>query len=305
MLNVEQLQTFLAVTETGSFTAAAARLGFTQPAVSQQIRALEMQVGTARLFRRSGSRMQLTQAGETLLGFARDLVALAERAERQMQGLRGIATSRIELACAPSTGERLLPALIAAFRGSHPEVQFAVDVGPAERLLGWLAEGIVQAVVVDEHPRRRTVEVLELGNEPIVCIAARGHQLFQDTETTLAEVRDCPLILPQRGTALRRLLEEQLRRRGGPATPFVVLETDSVGLAAQAAADGLGLAFVPQHRVPRSRDLGTVRIADWQVTQPWFLVRQRAGELHQAIDDLWEFVGSANARKLIQRLGLR
>jgi len=153
--------------------------------------------------------------------------------------------------------------------------------------------------------RRRTVEVLELGSEPIVCIAARGHQLLQGGDVTLNAVRDCPLIMPQRGTALRRVLEEQLRRRGGTMPPFVVLETDSVRLAAQAAANGLGLAFVPQHSAPRSRDLGTVRIMDWQVVQPWFLVRQRAGEHRRAIDDLWELAASPNGRKLIQRLGLR
>ncbi|MCS6889429.1 MAG: LysR family transcriptional regulator, partial [Chloroflexus sp.] len=89
MLNTVHLQTFLAVVETGSFSAAAKRLHMSQPAVSQQIRALEEQVGGVRLFRRSGQQMVLTLAGEQLLSSARELVAMAERAVQAVSALRG------------------------------------------------------------------------------------------------------------------------------------------------------------------------------------------------------------------------
>ncbi len=306
MLNADHLRTFLAVADTGSFTAAATRLGFTQPAVSQQIRALETQLGAARLFQRAGQRMRLTLAGEELLGHARELVALAERTERHMLGLQGQVTGRVELGCAPSSGDRLLPALLAAFRGSHPAVQFAVDVGPADGLLQWLAERAVQAVVVDEHPRRRSFDVLPLGREPVVCLAARGHALLGAHTPSLADLREVALILPQRGTALRRALDELLRRRAGaPAGLPIALETDSTTLAAQAAADGLGLAFVPEHRVPKTRDVGVVPISGLGLEQHWFLLRNRGGEEGNAVDELWNFVAGPDGRKLLQRLGLK
>jgi DNA-binding transcriptional LysR family regulator len=165
MLSTDHLRTFLAVSDGGSFTAAAARLGFTQPAVTQQIRALEDQLGDVRLFRRTGKQMALTRAGEELLAHAREIVGLAERAQRHIMGLQGYVSGRAVLGCAPSTGERLLPALMAACRGTHPSVQFAVEVGPADRLLTWLAERVVQAVIVDEHPRRRSLDALPLGRE--------------------------------------------------------------------------------------------------------------------------------------------
>ncbi|GAC1537759.1 MAG: LysR family transcriptional regulator [Herpetosiphon sp.] len=248
--------------------------------------------------------MQLTQAGEMLLGYARELVGLADRAERQMQGLRGMALSRVEIACAPSTGERLLPGLLAAFHELSPGLQFSIQVGPGERLMGWLMEGAVQAVFVDEHPRRRTVDVIELGHEPIICIAARGHQTLLSGPISPSDLGETTLILPARGSALRRTVEEYLRRRGVLNAASITLETDSVHAAAQAVADGLGVAFVPQ-RIPRNRDVGVVSLVDWQITQPWFLVRQRSGDGTRAINDLWEFALSANGRKLINRLGLR
>ena len=306
MLNADQLRTFLAVADTGSFTAAASRLGFTQPAVSQQIRALEAQLGAARLFRRAGQRVRLTHVGEELLGHARELVALAERAERHILGLQGRVTGRVELGCTPATGERLLPALLAAFRGDKVAVQFAVEYASSERLLQWLGDDTVQAVVVDEHPRRRSFEVLPLGREPVVCLAARGHAVLAASEPTVAILRDMPLILPPRGSALRRAFEDLLRRRGGAATGLsVALETDSATLAAQAAADGLGLALVPQHRAPKTRDLAVVGIAGLELEQTWYLVRSRTSDGARGVDDFWNFAASPAGRKLLQRLGLK
>jgi DNA-binding transcriptional LysR family regulator len=305
MLNTDHLQTFLAVAETGSFTAAATRLGFTQPAVSQHIKSLEAQVGEIRLFRRVGKTMQLTHAGEELLIHAREVVSLATRAEQHMLSLRGHVTGRVGIGCAPTSGEQMIPALLAAFHVRHPGVQFAVDVGLSERLFTWLGNGQVQIVLVDEHPRRRTFDVLELGGSPIVCIASRGHALVRKQPQPSAQLARHPLILPQRGMALRRNLEDLLRRQGITADQLqVVLETDSVAVATQAVADGLGLAFLPQHRVPKTRDIAAVALAELALEQSWFLVRQRGSTANRAVEALWDFADSGDGRALLHRLGI-
>lgn len=305
MLNTDHLQTFLAVAETGSFTAAATRLGFTQPAVSQHIKALETHVGEVRLFRRVGKTMQLTHAGEELLVHAREVVTLAARAEQHMLSLRGHVTGRVGIGCAPSSGERMLPALLAGFHSKHPGVQFAVDIGLSDRLFTWLGNGQVQAVLVDENPRRRTYEVLELGDEQVVCLAARGHTLVRSEAISLSHLSSCALILPQRGMALRRAIEDGFRRQGVALGQLqIVLETDSATVATQAAADGLGLAFIPRSRVPKTRDIGVVTLAGMQIEQPWFLVRQRGSTANRAVDELWDFAASGAGRKLLARLGV-
>jgi DNA-binding transcriptional LysR family regulator len=305
MLNTDHLQTFMAVAETGSFTAAATRLGFTQPAVSQHIKALEAQVGEVRLFRRVGKTMRLTHAGEELLIHAREVVTLATRAEQHMLSLRGHVTGRIGIGCAPTTGERILPALLAAFHAKHPGVRFAVDIGLSDQLLTWLGNGQVQAVLLDEHPRRRTYDVLELGDEPIVCIAPRGHVLLQQSDVLLPDLESYGLILPQRGMALRRVLEDLFRRQGIALGQLqVILETDSITAAVQAVVDGLGLAFVPRSRAPKTRDLGLVPIAGLALGQAWHLVRQRGGTVNRAVEELWDFADSMAGRKVLARLGL-
>ena len=305
MLNTDHLQTFLVVAETGSFTAAATRLGFTQPAVSQHIKLLETHVGEVRLFRRVGKTMQLTHAGEELLGHAREVIHLSQQAEQHMLSLRGHVTGRIGIGCAPTSGERMVPALLAAFHNKHPGVQFAVDVGLSERLFTWLGNGQVQAVVVDEFPRRRAYDVLELGGEPVTCIAARGHALVRRADIPLAELAEQPLILPQRGMTLRRTIEDLFRRQGVATGQLqVLLETDSVTVATQAVADGLGVAFLPRLRLPKSRDVVALKLAGPVIEQPWYMVRQRGSVANRAVDELWEFADSALGRKLLARLGL-
>lgn len=305
MLNTDHLLTFMAVAETGSFTAAATRLGFTQPAVSQHIKALEAQVGEVRLFRRVGKTMRLTHAGEELLVHARDVVAMATRAEQHMLSLRGHVTGRVGIGCAPTTGERIIPALLAAFHAKHPGVRFAVDVGLSDQLLAWLGSGQVQTVLLDEHPRRRTFDVLELGDEPIICTAARGHALLQQSQVLLSDLREYALILPQRGMALRRALEDLFRRQGIALDQLqVLLETDSMASATQAVSDGLGLAFVPRSRFPKSRDLAIVEIEGLVLSQSWYLARQRGGTVNRAVEELWDFADSPAGRKVLTRLGL-
>lgn len=303
MLNTDHLYTFLIVAETGSYTAAATRLGFTQPAVSQHIKALEAQLGDLRLFRRVGKRMRLTQAGEALLVHAREVVHLAERAEQHMLSLRGQVTGRVGIGCAPTSGERVIPMLLAALHTRHPGVQFAVDVGLPEQLFDWLERGQVQAALVDDHPRRRAYEVLELGREPVACIAPRAHPLV-GTTPDWEELARQTLILPQRGTALRRAIEEHFRRQGSTPTQLhVVLETDSVAVALEAAGDGLGIAFVPRSRLPKTREIGEIQLPV-ALEQAWFLVRQRGGSPNRAVDELWHLIVSDEGRKLLTRLGL-
>src|SRR5690606_2113601 len=98
------------------------------------------QLGDVRLFRRVGQRMVPTHAGEELLPSARDLVQLAERAEQSIMALRGQVTGRVTVGCTPSSGERLLPRLLAAFRSHFPAVSVELAVGPAEALVDALGE---------------------------------------------------------------------------------------------------------------------------------------------------------------------
>ncbi|HMO57442.1 MAG TPA: LysR family transcriptional regulator [Roseiflexaceae bacterium] len=306
MLNTLHLKTFIAVVDRGNYSAAAEHLHMSQPTVSQHIRALEAELEGARLFRRVGQQMRLTHAGEELVDIAREMLALAQRAEENIRTLRGQVSGHILIGCSASSGERLLPSLLTAFRSHFPAISLAVTLAPADLLVEWLANQQVQLLLIEEQQRRRGWETHLLGSERIVLIAPRGHQLLQQEQVPPGTLRGMPLILPRSGSPLRRAAEEWLRRRGvGAADLQIALETDGTEMALHAVRSGMGMAFIPQTRVPRGRELGVVDLAGLHLQQEWYAIRARERGAPRAVQELFAFLGSREARTLLAKEGLK
>jgi DNA-binding transcriptional LysR family regulator len=306
MLNTIHLQTFLAVVEAGNYSAAAERLHMSQPAVSQHIRALERYLDNVRLFRRVGQQMALTHAGEELVEVAREMLALSARAEENIRVLRGQISGRVVVGCTPSSGEQLLSSLLANFRTRFPAIAVIVTIAPIETLLEWLATQQAQILLIEEQQRRRGWESQLLGVERLALLAPRGHALLQQEQVPPGMLRALPLVLPLRGSPLRRIIEDGLRRRGiGAADITVALETEGMGLMVQAVRDGLGLAFVPQLRLPRGRDTGVIDLAGVNLQQEWYVLRSRERGAPRAVQELYSFIASKEARKLLAKDGIK
>jgi DNA-binding transcriptional LysR family regulator len=306
MLNTIHLQTFLAVVESGNYSAAAERLHMSQPAVSQHIRALEQHLDNVPLFRRVGQRMALTHAGEELVEVAREMLALSSRAEENIRVLRGQISGRVTIGCTPSSGEQLLSPLLANFRAHFPAIAVTVTMAPLETLLEWLATQQAQILLIEEQQRRRGWESQLLGVERLVLLAPRGHVLLQQEQVPPGMLRGLPLVLPRSGSPLRRIIEDGLRRRGISAADITIaLETDGMGLMVQAVRDGIGLAFVPQMRLPRGRDTGMVDLAGINLQQEWHLLRSRERGAPRAVQELYSFIAGKDGRKLLVKDGLK
>ncbi|HEY3228467.1 MAG TPA: LysR family transcriptional regulator [Roseiflexaceae bacterium] len=306
MLNTIHLQTFLAVVESGNYSAAAERLHMSQPAVSQHIRALEQHLDNVPLFRRVGQRMALTHAGEELVEVAREMLALSSRAEENIRVLRGQISGRVTVGCTPSSGEQLLSPLLANFRAHFPAIAVTVTMAPLETLLEWLATQQAQILLIEEQQRRRGWESQLLGVERLVLLAPRGHVLLQQEQVPPGMLRGLPLVLPRSGSPLRRIIEDGLRRRGISAADITIaLETDGMGLMVQAVRDGIGLAFVPQMRLPRSRDTGMVDLAGINLQQEWHILRSRERGAPRAVQELFSFIAGKDGRKLLVKDGLK
>src|SRR5512141_1879208 len=127
MIEVHELEIFLAAAEEENFSAAARKLHLSQPAISFQIQALEQRLNL-QLFQRSGRRIALTEAGRDLLPMAREMVGLSTRIEETMSAQQGIVKGHLNVGCSTSPGKYVLPGLIGAFRSQYPLVQFTVDV---------------------------------------------------------------------------------------------------------------------------------------------------------------------------------
>lgn len=253
MLDTYQLQTFLAVAETGSFTAAARRLHLTQPAVSRQIRLLQEHLGV-RLFRRAGRRMLLTHAGERLLETARQVTQLAQRAEEEMAFLRGEVVGRLRIGGSGSPAWHVLARLLPAFRAACPAVLVQLEPLPAGEIDLALRNGNLDLVVAEEPAQERGLSSLLLQSMETVLIAPPEPRWEQRKRLPLRKIADVPLILPARGTPARSFLEGVFASReialpvSGPG-----LEVADPGAALPLVAAGLGATLFPHPVLEISR----------------------------------------------------
>jgi DNA-binding transcriptional LysR family regulator len=223
-----------------------------------------------------------------------------------MRGLRGQVTGRVALGCTPSSGEHLLPPLLAAFHIRFPSIAVTVLQAPLETLLEWLAAQEVQVLLVEEQQRRRGWESHLLGSERLVLVAPRGHVLLQQEQVPPGMLREVPLVLPRPGTPMRRVIEDGLRRRGvGSVDITIALEADGIALMVQSVRSGVGLAFIPQTRVPRGRETGVVELAGANLQQEWYALRSRERGAPRAVQELYGFLVGSDARRILIKEGLK
>ncbi len=305
LLNTVYLRTFLTVVEAGSYTAAADKLHMSQPAVSQHIRLLEEHLGGVRLFRRTGQRMMPTHAGEELLAGARELMRVTAQTTQNIRALRGEVVGTVSIGCTPGSGEYLLPLLLATFMQQFPAITLSVRVADMERLLSTADSEGDMLLWVEEHHRRRGWESKLLAHEPVLLVAPTGHDLLAHAEVTPSTLTEYPLVLPEVGSPLRRLIDDGLRRRGVPLNHLqVVLETDSLSCISAALWAQVGLAFLPQTAVRQLAHSSVVALSGDTLQTEWYVLAPRLQYTSLALQETHRFLTSANTLSIMQQHGL-
>jgi LysR family nitrogen assimilation transcriptional regulator len=225
-MDLKQLEYFAQVAELGSFTRAAAVLQVAQPALSRQVRTLEVELRQA-LLNRNGRGVTPTEAGKRLLAHARGILQQVQRARDDLEDQRGAATGRLAIALPPSVGRALTGPLVAAFRAQLPRATLSVVEGLSAYALEWLAIGRVDCAVVYHVAPSPAVELQPLLDEPLYLVSARsGRSARRGRPVGLAEVATRELVIPSRPHSVRMLLEAALAAEGCRAR--VALEIESV-----------------------------------------------------------------------------
>lgn len=201
MINLWQLQVFLEVAETGSFSAAATRLHLTQPGVSQQIRSLETHLG-AKLFVRRGHGVEMTTAGIDLVDPARRLIHLSETTERSVMSRRGEVSGRIRLGCAVTSAPYIVGAWLYEFRLLHPEVSLQLEHAEPGPMLGALRAQELDGGFVLGRMRGRGLVHHKVMEDAITLIVPLNHPWTSPAEIGRAELELQGTQQAERHTAL-------------------------------------------------------------------------------------------------------
>ncbi|MEU1781845.1 MULTISPECIES: LysR family transcriptional regulator [Streptomyces] len=232
------LELLLAVARLGSLGRAARELGITQPAASGRVRAMERLLGVA-LVERSPRGSRLTDAGVLVTDWARKVVEAAEALDAGAQALRGRRDSRLRVAASMTIAEYLLPGWLIALRTERPGTAVSLSTGNsaavAERLFAGEADlGFVEGLDVPAG-----LDGAVVGRDRLVVVTAPGHPWARRrAPLDPAELAATPLILRERGSGTRQVLDAALATHGGLAEPL--LELASTTAAKAAAVSGAG-----------------------------------------------------------------
>jgi len=264
-----RLRVFRAVAEEMSFRKAAEVLHLSQPAVSQQIRALEEECG-ARLFDRAGgeghgTQIALTEAGRVLLRYATKAAETMAEAQKALAALNDEVVGELRLGASTTVAQYVLPRILGAFLKQYPHVHLSLVSGNTERIVEAVAEERVALGIIEGPAMRRDVKTERMVRDEMVLIASPNHAWAKAGSIEPEDLANAPLLLRERGSGSRRVVERALKQVGLPLRSLkVAMELDSTEAIISGVEAELGVGFVSRWAVGKVLRLGTVRIVPVQ-----------------------------------------
>lgn len=274
-MELRQLRTFVTAAERESFTRAAKDLNVTQPAVSQQVAALEHELGVS-LFRRRGRNITLTESGRYLYRYARKALALLDEVSHDIGQTENAVTGTIQIASCSVPTETFLPELIAAFRHVYPNVREVLSVSNSIAATKAVETGAAELGFTVVQPRGTYLSATEIMCHELVLVCSLEHPLATGEHLTVEQLRGETFIVREPSSETRYLVERVLNDMGiSPSELIIGLETNSSEAVRAAVKRGIGVAFLSQSAV--ADDLAqcrlvTVNVKDLHVRQSIYLV---------------------------------
>lgn len=293
LTELPHLSTFLRAAEQGSFTAAASGLGITQAAVSQRIAILEKELRVS-LFDRRAGRIALTEAGQRLYQYARQILGLHEQARVHLGGCHSPVSGELLVAASSVPGECFLPALLSAFQAEHPQVHVKATVSDSGLVVKDIEKGRATLGLVGQKTENSNLDYRTIGSDRLVLIVHSEHPSAGRKTLSLRALKRERLIIRELGSGSRSALEKGLERAGTSLAALdVTLELGSNAAIKDAVSRGLGVAFLSLLAVQRelgSKELQTVAVKGLDLTREFYLIFHRRRPLPPAAAAFLHFV---------------
>ena len=239
-VDLKQLEYFVAVVDLGGFSRASRLLGVAQPAVSRQVRSLEVEL-RQNLLVRNGRGAAPTEAGKRLLAHARGILQQVERARAEVDEIKGAPVGHIVAGLPPTLARLLTAPVVREFRRRFPRATLSIVEGLSSSLHEWLRVGRIDVGLLYNPAPSPAVDARPLLEEPL-CFVTRRETNARARPMPLGELPRHPLIIPSRPNAIRMLVETRLAQLG--RKPQVAMEIDAVSAILELVAEGHGSAVL-------------------------------------------------------------
>lgn len=255
-MNINQLKIFYISGKWQSFSAAAEELFLSQPAVTMQIRALESYFNM-KLFHRHGRRMELTEAGRVLFGYAQKIFDLAAKAERTIWELKDLETGTLKIGTTKTYAKHFMPFLISTFQESHPGVHVILSEGSSAEIANSLIVHKNELGLIARSKYPPQLKVCSLRREELVLVFGRHHPLSRLRKISISDLAREPLILREKGSGTRDMIVELYRE--ARLKPIILTEASNVDFIKELVETGNGISFVVKSAVQEELKRGTLK----------------------------------------------
>lgn len=278
-MNLRQLELFIAIVETGSFSRGAEASLLTQSTVSQHIASLESEFNL-RLLDRTGQGVVLTRAGKLFLRHARQILKECANLQQAMAEFHGIDKVELTIGASNIPANYLIPAILPRLATEHPGITLTMQTGDSREVIDSLLADTVELAVVGSHGNDRGIEYLPLTSDMLVLAVNPRHPWCQSASITLDDLAGSPMIIRESGSGSAQALEDALRRADfNPDRLQVAVRLGSNEAVRQAILNGFGAAFLSEISIKQELSRGElvkVTIKDFIVSrQFWLATRSR------------------------------
>ena len=283
-LTLRQLQCFSAVAKNLSYTKAAEELHLTQPAVSMQIRQLELQAGLA-LTEQFGKQVHLTEAGTEVYRYARSILQQVDEMDDVLDKLKGFAGGRLKIA-AISSANYFAPKLLGTFHQRFPDVSVSMDVTNQKAVLRQVIDNEVDMAIMGQPPKDSHVEALPFMDNPLIIVAPPDHRLAPRKRIAQKELEKEVFLTREPGSGTRGAMERFFRQQKLKLTTGMAM--GSLSSIKQGVQAGLGLGLLPRGAVRLELELGhlvELSVKGLPIQRHWYVVLHKGKRLSLAAEE--------------------
>jgi len=302
MLNISsrQLRIFVSAAKHLNFTRAAEEVHISPPAVSMQIKEIELQVD-APLFIKEGRKLKLSSAGEYFLNHARHILQTLNESEKVIKQLKGNHIEIIRVGII-STAQYFLPQVLKQFREEHSKYKIILEIRNREQLVELLRDGGIDIAIMGLVPKEIDTKVYTITKHPHVFIANLDHPLTKLNKIRPDALNDFDFISREKGSGTRAHMESFIQDHD--IQPNIIMEMSSNESIKQSVIAGLGISFVSQHTIAselKNSQLKVLDIVETPINRKWHVVTLNPMSINRSVELLKDFILN-QSEKIISKL---
>lgn len=258
-MNYSQIEAFVDLVETKSFSQTAQRLSVSQPAISQRIHALEKNLNCLLLERR-GEELVITHAGNYLYEQGKKIIALWKTTHTTLEHMQVSLNGSIRIGASTIPSQFFISPMIKAFRNNYPNIQTQVHVAGTETVIQWLVDDKVDVAIIGSYPADHSeFEIFPIAHDQLQMIIPASHPWTNRPSVSIDELQDATLILREKQSGTRKILESEFQKLGIQFKQSNILdEFGSTDAVIAAVENGLGVSFVSKFAAERAIKLQRV-----------------------------------------------